>query len=561
VYCDALTLAAVADELRHKLLGGRIQRVLLVDRLMIGLEVYAHRQRHYLLISAQPEEGGRLHLMQYRLRRGLETPTPLLLRLRKYARGGRITDIQQPPAERLLQLSIEGKEGVVVLIAEVMGKRSNIILTEEDSTILECAKHVPASQNRYRVLLPGHPYILPPAQKKVEAGALTPGRLTKLLEDQDAKHLLWQKLVGSVRGVSPLLAREVVFRASGDVECPDADAHAVLAQLSELLSLSKTGQWQPTVALQGGEIVAYAPYLLTHYPRHERRASISQAMAPYYARRVGADGYATARNRLQKVIDEQKGRQFRKRQALLRAQPAPGTLDELRRNGELLLAYAHQVSPAQSELVVRLSATQPPVQIALDPIKSAVENAQEYFRRYEKAKSAAAEVPRILARVDGELAHLEQLSTDLALAEDQPGIAGVESALAEAGYVPKPKGRRRPTAGPLRALSDEGFVILVGRSSWQNEEVTFRRSAGHDVWLHARGAPGGHVLIRTEGRDVPEATLLRAAELAAHFSAVRHEQSIPVDYTLRRNVRRLRGGKPGQVVYKAQKTLIVRPKD
>lgn len=561
MYCDALTLAAVADELRHKLLGGRIQRVLLVDRLVIGLEVYAHRQRHYLLISAQPEEGGRVHLVPYRLRRGLATPSPFLLRLRKYTRGARLTDIQQPPSERLLQLTIEGTEGVVVLIAEIMGRRSNIILIEEDSTILECVKHVPASLNRYRVLLPGYPYVPPPAQKKVEADALTPARLTKVLEEQKPARPLWQKLVASVRGVSPLLAREVIYRVSGDVECRDADAQAVLAQLDGLLCLPTTGQWQPTVVLQGSKVIAYAPYVLTQYPHHETRGSIHEAMVSYYAQRAGTDAYAVARNRVKEVIDKQRERQLRKRKALLRAQPAPQRLDGLRRTGELLLAYAHQVSPGQSELIVHLDETEPPVHIPLDPVKSAVENAQEYFRRYEKAKSAAAEVPKLLAEVDRELAYLEQLSTDLVLAEDQPGVAAVESALAEAGYLPKPKKRQRPAAGPLRVLSDEGFVILVGRNSWQNEEVTFRRSAGHDVWLRARGVSGAHVVIRTEGRDVPEATLLRAAELAARFSAAQHEKSAPVDYTWRRNVRRLKGGKPGQVVYRGQKTIVVQPSE
>jgi predicted ribosome quality control (RQC) complex YloA/Tae2 family protein len=560
MYCDALTLAAVADELRQVLLGGRIQRVLLVDRLTVGLEVYAHHSRHQLLISAHPDPGGRIHLVPYRLRRGAAAPSPFLLRLRKHARGGHLTGVQQPPAERILHLAISGREGAVSLIAEVMGRRSNIILTEEDSTILECIKHVPASQNRYRVLLPGFPYVPPPAQQKAEAAALTAGRLAKLFADQGAERLLWKKLVASVRGVSPLLAREVVYRACGDVGCQDAPTEDVLSRLGELLRLSTTGQWQPSIALEGDRIVAFAPYVLTHYRDCERRSSISEAMAAYYEQATHADAYAVARGRVQGIIDKQRERLLRKKEALLRAQPDPETLDTLRRTGELLLAYAHQVSPGESQLEVRLSETEPPLYIKLDPGKSAVENAQEYFRRYGKAKSAGAEVPGLLAQVARELDYLEQLSTDLALAEDQPGFVAVESALAEAGYLPKPKKRSRPSTGPLRVLSDEGLTILVGRNSWQNEEVTFGRSAADDVWLHAQGVPGAHVVIRTAGRDVPEGTLRRAAERAARYSAARHEQSAAVDYTLRKNVRRLRGGKLGQVVYRGHKTITVEPK-
>jgi predicted ribosome quality control (RQC) complex YloA/Tae2 family protein len=560
VYCDALTLSAVADELREELLGGRIQRAVLLDRLAMGLEVYAQRQRQYLLISARPEEGGRAHLVQHKLRRGPRSATPLWLRLRKYVRSSHLTAVQQPPAERILRFTIDGAEGVVVLVVETMGRRSNIILVDEDGSILECAKHVPASQNRFRVLLPGHLYVPPPAQKKADALALTPSSLARLLAEQDPALSLRQKLVASLRGISPLLAREVVYRVSGDAESQEGDASGLLAQLQGLLGLAVTGKWQPSVALQDGQIVAYAPYELTQYAVREVRGGISEAMAAYYAQRAGTDPYAVAKSRLLQLIEQQRGRQRRKREALGRSQPTPARLEELRKRGELLLAYAHQVSSGQEHLVVDLGPGEPPVEIALDPLKSAVENAQEYFRRYDKAKSAAAEVPRLLARVDAELAYLDQLATDLALAEDQPGIAAVEMAMAQAGYLARAKGRvRAPKASPLRVLSDEGFVILVGRNSWQNEQLTFHRSAASDVWLHAQGVPGAHVLIRTEGRDAPGATLQRAAELAAYFSAARHDGRVSVDYTLCKNVRRLKGGKTGQVMYRGQKTVVVTP--
>ena len=155
MYCDALTLSAVADELRAKVLGGRIQRVTQVNDRSVGLEVFAQGQRRHLLVSAEPEEGGRVHLVPHRLRRGPATPSPLLLRLRKYLRSSRLAAIDQPPFERILRFGMEGRVGAVVLVAEAMGRRSNILLIGEDGTILECARHVPSSQNRYRTLLPG----------------------------------------------------------------------------------------------------------------------------------------------------------------------------------------------------------------------------------------------------------------------------------------------------------------------------------------------------------------------------------------------------------------------
>jgi predicted ribosome quality control (RQC) complex YloA/Tae2 family protein len=577
VFCDALTVAAVADELRSKLVGGRVQQVLAVDQWVIGLEVYANHQRHYLILSAQPEEGGRIHLVQEKLRRGLESPTPLLLRLRKCTEGGHLTNVHQPPHERLLLLTIEGPGGLVVLIAEVMGRLSNIVLMEEDGTILECARHVRAGQNRYRVLLPGYPYTPPPPQQKADPATLSAAHLTKLLATADTEQTLWKRLVAALRAVSPLLAREVVYRTTGDGNSTTADTQALLEHLHELVHLPETREWQPTVALSEGATLAYAPYSLTQYAEWQPRTSISEAMADYYRqeantprlrrdsghrlRRDSGSAYAVSKHRVEGLIAAARERQLRKQEALLRAQPSAGTLEGLRHKGELLLAYARQVSPGQAELVVNLGEGEPPVHITLDPTQSPIENAQEYFRRYEKAKGAAASVPDLLAAVNEELAYLDQLSTDLALAEDQPGIAAVESALSEAGHVPRAAKTRHPTTGPLRVLSEEGFVILVGRNSWQNEEVTFRLGAAHDLWLHAQGVPGAHVIVRTEGRDVPEATLEHAAQLAAHFSAARQSNHVPVDYTARRNVHRRTGGRPGQVTYRGQRTIVVRPCD
>jgi len=560
MYCDALTVSALVDELRHKLIGGRVQRVLMVDPLTVGLELYVHPQRHYLILSAQPEQGGRAHLVSYKLRRGLASASPLLLRLRKHVRGAHLTAIEQPPAERILQLTLERADGAVMLIAELMGPRSNIILIEADTTILECAKPVPSSQNRYRVLLPGHPYVPPPPQKKLEWAHLTPGRLNKALQEQDDA-LLWQRLVAAVRGVSPLLAREVVHRATGDAQAPTAQVKRVLAELERLLCLPIAGDWEPTVALQDRRVVAFAPYVLTHFARHERHESMSQAMEAFYTQQLGADPYAAARQRVQQQIDRQRERQEQKREALLRAQPSVERLVMLRQKGELLLAYASQIAQGQEMLIVPYHTDQPPLHILLDPAESAVENAQTYFRQYEKAKNAAEEVPKRLAEVDSALDYLAQLATDLALAEDQPGIAEVGAALAEAGFAPQKRQRPPARLAPLRIVSEDGFVILVGRNSWQNQELTFRLAHSEDVWLHAQGVAGAHVVIRSEGRDVPEDTLIEAAQLAAQHSAARDERSVPVDYTLRKHVRRPKGARPGQVIYRGQKTLVVRPVD
>ena len=181
MFCGALTLAAVVDELRQTALGGRVQRVTRVSAQSLGLEVYARGQRHQLLISAEPEEGGRLHLVSHRLRRGPTAVSPLLLRLRKQVRGGTLLRIEQPALERLVHLTFEGQEGTVVLVAEVMGRRSNVLLVGLDGAILECARRIPASHNRFRTLMPGRPYVPPPPQRKTDPTGLRPQQLAEVL--------------------------------------------------------------------------------------------------------------------------------------------------------------------------------------------------------------------------------------------------------------------------------------------------------------------------------------------------------------------------------------------
>jgi predicted ribosome quality control (RQC) complex YloA/Tae2 family protein len=226
----------------------------------------------------------------------------------------------------------------------------------------------------------------------------------------------------------------------------------------------------------------------------------------------------------------------------------------------MILAYAHAVQRGQRTLQAQVDLDTPPLLIELDPQLSAVENAQAYFRRYEKNKTASADIPALLEAAQLELSYLDQLSTDLALASNRPEIDEVRLALVERGYVAQKRGVTMQRGRPLRIVSEDGMTILVGRSARQNQEVTFRRAAPQDLWLHAVDAPGSHVIVKSEGQDVPERTLRRAAELAAYYSAARGEGGVTVAYTQRRYVRQIRKAGPGMVTYRHEQTVRVLPK-
>jgi predicted ribosome quality control (RQC) complex YloA/Tae2 family protein len=563
MYFDALTMACVAGELRSTILGGRVQQVLLIDNLSIGLEVYAQHQRHYLLASAHAELG-RLLLASEKLRRGLDRQTGLLLLLRKYARGASIAAIEQPPFERILRLEFDHPEwGSSNLMVEIMGRHSNVILVDALGRVLDAVKHVTPAMSPARPLLPNQAYTPPPPQAKLLPSDLTEYRLRQILEAHEPSDQLWQALVRGLAGMSPLLAREIAFRTLGQPRARLAQVERltpILEAIRELLAPLESGDWQPAVALEEGEPVAYAPYQLTHRGELQAMPSISQAIEVYTAAAASADPYAAAKRPVREAIASARGRLEARRAALARSMEEAAEAERWRQWGEWILAYAHTVEPGQSELVADTGQGQV-LHIPLDPQLSAVDNAQAYFARYRKAQRAGGEVPRQLREAELALRDLDQLETDLELASSRPEIEEVRRTLVEAGYLRSKKQRRgMPRSEPLSLASPDGLTILVGRNSRQNDDVTFRRAAGGDWWFHARGVPGAHVIVRTEGADLPPGSLRRAAELAAYFSRLRGEPDVLVDYVQRRHVRRIPGAAPGLVTYSQEQTVRVPPR-
>jgi predicted ribosome quality control (RQC) complex YloA/Tae2 family protein len=585
MYFDALTAAAVADECRA-LVGGRVQEVVQVDEWSVGLEIYAGGQRHYLLASAHPQRS-RVHLTQAKLRRGVDTPSPLLLLLRKYVRGGRIVAVHNPEFERTLEVEIdapsprhqngvlprkpgEGGDDTVTLIVEAMGRHANVMLVDAGGVVLDSLKRVGPRLSRVRPILPGRPYAPPPLQAKLDPTDVSELRLRELLDEAGPAQPVWRVLVDGVRAVSPLLAREVVYRATGDVETRVRDWSGPLARLSPLLDAFQgllihlwEHDWQPTVSLEEGEVVAYAPYALTLSAERQEMGTIGAAIDRYEEETAGGLGagpgasYAAAKARVQALLDEARKRVGSRRRALENQLIPREELDRLRLCGQMILAYAHAVRSGDDRLEAQVDLEGPPLVIDLDPRLTAVENAQAYFERYDRAKSATAEIPALLARAGLELQYLDQLATDLELAANRPDIDDVRTALVEAGYAPRPKGPKPQRGQPLRVVADQGMVILVGRSARQNHEITFRRAGPDDLWLHAVDVPGSHVVVLAGGREVPAGVLRRAAELAAQYSAARGEAGVLVAYTRRRYVRPIRNGRPGMVTYRREETIRV----
>lgn len=449
---------------------------------------------------------------------------------------------------------------------ELLGTRSNLLLLDERQTILGVArppKTVPAAGQR--LLLPNRAYQPPPAQQKRLPTELTELALREELAEASPEMPLARLLPQIASGLSPLLAQEITFRATGRADTPVGEIKH-LAPLREaiagLFALLESESWQPTLAVDDDDQpTAFAPYPLTHLPHLRPIETISEAVELYFA--DAAAGYAAAKIPWQEAITAARHKLERRREKLQEDAADMANPTAFKEYGEMILASAHLVKPRQTELLVDWMPDESPTRIKLDPALSPSENAQHYFHRYRKAQRAAGEIPAQLEKIELESAYLEQLEQDLDMAENRPEIEAVAAALTEAGYHQAKTGGKikpqRAAANYLRLTAPDGATVWVGKNALQNAQLTFHRAKPDDLWLHARQTPGAHVIIPTAQGLPSEEDVLWAAAVAAYYSRRRNDAAVEVDVTPKKHVRAIKGAPPGLVTYRQAATLRVSP--
>lgn len=633
---DALTVAALADELRAALGGARIEDVAQPTPAAVALHCWGDGRSRWLLISAHAQLA-RAQLMDVKPRKLIAEPPAFVMLLRKHLEGARIVAVRQPRWERVLEIGCArggaGAEPAVWLVAELMGRLSNIIARDADGLILGGLRLVGAEVNRYRTVAPHVPYRYPPPQTRLVAGVPVPrldGACVHAAElrtaadaalagastaasDAPTQHTTLPATVAgllatTLLGFSREMGREVAARALGQADSVVAVGlpwEDIAAHARALARLTDTHAWQPTLVYPAPEEnapQAYAVYEPRQYAGSVTRpaASVNAMLVTYYR---GAEWIAAvegAKGDLRHLLRTQHERTVRKDAALRTELDALGEAQRLREEADLLLAFQRTLAPHQERVTLEnpfaaaADGVAPRVTIALDPRLSIIENANRRYARYHKLQRAAAAIPPQIAANDIERARIAQLQTDLALAESALEIAQVRAEVGEAGYLARqgtragrdaharrlvsPKAARRDGKGmrhgklaqaprradngaPSRRVTSDGLTLVLGKNSRQNEEVTFHQASASDLWLHARGVPGAHVIVKCAGRTVPAATLREAAALAAYYSQARGADTVAVDYTEQRYVRHMQGGGPGMVTYERERTLYAAPAD
>jgi predicted ribosome quality control (RQC) complex YloA/Tae2 family protein len=543
------------------------------------------------LLSAHPEQA-RVLLTSKRLDADPQRVSPLLLLLRKYARGGRIVGIAQPSYERIIQISIakpldttnhddEGNEAPDVpptftdLYIELMGRRSNIILANADGQIMDAIKRVTPEMSRVRPIRPHLRYSPPPPLTKADPLHVSVDSLLALAQDTKPEPVTrW--LVATFLGVSPLLAREVVFRADVDeqtrIEELDRQAAERLANgLRSVFSPLQTSEWQPmlyqwesdradfsSIRLQSLEKTGEAPATPYDSVFAAAEAAFEVGVATVS---TAPQRHAARREMLVAEIDVARDRVTHRLQSIAEQAERALEIEHWREMGEAIYIWIADISPGQRELT-----TPEGLVITLDPALSPSQNAQEYFERYRKAQSAEENLPQLRDAAQQQLDYLDQLRALADIAETYDEIESVRLewiawADETAGHKATRAKGARPSKQARRPRSYRnrfGDTIFVGRTGQQNDTVTFDIAGPTDLWLHVRGMPGAHVILRANG-DPADNAIEQAAALADWNSNGRTSTTVPVDVTERRYVRKIKGSGPGMVTYRNERTLNVRP--
>ncbi|MGI5901262.1 MAG: Rqc2 family fibronectin-binding protein [Desulfitobacteriia bacterium] len=586
---DSITIHHLIKELFPLLIDTRIDRIQQPEKEEVHLLLRGRREYRRLLINAG-STAPRIHLTDQTKKNPAHPPMFCMI-LRKHLEGGKITDLRQLGLDRIILFNIQNHNEKsdlqdYHLYLEIMGKHSNLILVNPQSnTILDGLRRYSSLLSKHREVLPGREYILPPTQDKTPVVDNEQDFTARLLEyplDRKVK----DALVALFQGLSPELAKEIVLRAKLDLDevldnCGDIDLSRLFQVYAYFLRDRDT--FVPKPGIYYTSKLKTPPYAFSLIPYEQYFdclwqpvPSLNDAIRIYYEQKTAHHQNEARRGSLLKVVRDQYQRS-KKKQGIYQNTITKAEKElKAQKFGELLTANLYKLTPRMTEITVE-DYTDPdlkPLTIPLDPALSGAENAQRYFKQYNKAKSAIKKTKPFLDAVSEEVLYLQSLLSGIEQAEDETELDEIYTELVEQGYIADKNAKQRKRAGsrkrkeeerisqPHRYISKTGKTIIVGRNNKQNDRLTLKEAKPTDLWLHVKDIPGAHVIVplNREEEFPDEQTLLEAAALAAYFSPARYSSNIPVDYTRAKYVKKPRGAKPGMVIYEQNKTLFVTAK-
>ena len=569
---DGITIHSLTKEFNEKLAGGRINKIAQPEKDELLLTIKTKEGQARLLLSVNPS-------LPLAYITDTNKPSPLTapnfcMLLRKHLNNGRIICVTQPGLERIINIEIEHLDEMgdlckKHLIIELMGKHSNIIFTDDNNKIIDSIKRINASVSSVREVLPGRDYFIPQTQEKynpmtIEKDTFLSAVFTKPLP-------LSKALYTSLTGFSPVMANELCYRASLDAG-QSANSLSEMEQLhlhhnfERMMEEIEEASFTPTIVYDKKKPVEFSSLPLSSYQDLDVQTydSISTVLETYYEEK---DLYSRIQQKsvdLRKVITNALERSRKKYDLQMKQLKDTEKREKYKVYGELINTYGYSVEEGSSSMKCINYYTNEEITIPLDKTISPIENGKKYFDRYAKLKRTYEALTVQTQETAEEIQHLESISSALDIATSTGDLSQIKEELVEYGYMKRKgttgkKKRERVVSKPLHYISSDGYHIYIGKNNFQNDEPTFKFAVGNDWWFHAKGMAGSHVIVKTNGDELPDRTFEEAGRLAAFYSKACNQDKVEIDYTEKKNVKKPNGSKPGFVVYYTNYSFAISP--
>lgn len=573
---DGIVVSSIVEELNEKILGGRIDKIYQQEKDEILINIYNKGENHRLLISAS-SNSPRIHLTQSS-KPNPQNPPMFCMLLRKHLAGGRVLNVEQFLMDRIIFIDISSIDELGMntekrLIVEIMGRHSNIILIDKENLkIIDSVKRVNYEISRVRQVLPGLKYEYTNTDK-INPSDLNEEEFYTLLKENNANTLIFKFFYSNYMGLSPLIGKEICYDANIDIKRTiislDLEERKMLYNsFKNIVNKIKQKDFTPVLIKNNydNSYLAFHTLDIEQFGNENKLYldSISQVLDQFYYKNDMADRINQKSQSMAKTIETKLERSQKKlskqKEELLEAKDR----EKYKIYGDLISANLYAIEKGSKEIEVEnfYSENLDKIKIPLDERYSGAENAQRYYKKYSKLKNANILLSKQILETEDEINYLEHVLNSIDNCEETIELEEIKEELIKEGYLKGGKKNKKKTVSktkPLHYISEDGFHIYVGKNNRQNDYLSLRFAQKEDLWLHVQKMPGSHVIIKSEGQDIPDSTLEESAVLAAYYSKGKQSKNVAVDYTHRKNVRKPKGAKTGMVIYENFNTIFVNP--
>lgn len=568
---DGITVHSLVHEFNENLIDGRITKIAQPEKDELLLTIKNEKETYRLVISVNPSLP-LIYLTDVNKQSPINAPMFCML-LRKHINNGRILKIEQPDMERVVVFYIEhrnelGDLCVKKLIVELMGKHSNIIFTTDDDIIVDSIKHVTPVMSSVRVVMPNQQYFIPKTSDKLNP--LTVSKDEFIDKIKSSKGILYKAIYSSFTGISPVISQEICNLSGIDSNMPVSEiSDDFLIHLynifSNMIDDIKNNKFNPVIYYKNSEPVEFNSFALTLFNDSSKKqlSSTNKVVYEFYQEK---DKYSRIRQKsatLRHIVDTNLNKDRKKYDLQLRQLKDTEKADKFKVYGELLTSYSFNVEDGAKSFTTTNFYTGDEITIPLDEHKSAIENANKYFDKYNKLKRTKAALDEIIKETKESIDYLENISTYIDLATSEDDLTAIREELITSRYINKhvKDKRAKIKSKPLHYISSDGYDIYVGKNNLQNEEVTFKIANTNDWWFHAKNMPGSHVIVKlkNDNKEMPDRVFEEAGAIAAFYSKAKGQSSVEIDYTKRKHLKKVAASKPGFVIYHTNYSLVANP--